>query len=107
MNFVKPFGFNAKKFQFNTCTRFYTNTTGTRWLRTRATPKAGQRIQMPFFDAERFARLLEKEGFSSVQAKTIINALDDVVDERYNGFFALHFNRLIHCIVQSMSPMIW
>lgn len=37
---------------------------------------------MPFFDAERFARLLEKEGFSAAQARTVIQALDDVVDER-------------------------
>ncbi|PHZ08730.1 DUF1640-domain-containing protein [Rhizopus microsporus ATCC 52813] len=36
---------------------------------------------MPYFDAERFARLLEKEGFSAVQANTIIHALDDVVEE--------------------------
>jgi hypothetical protein len=39
---------------------------------------------MPFFDAERFSRLLEKEGFSAAQARTVIQALDDVVDERYN-----------------------
>jgi hypothetical protein len=37
---------------------------------------------MPFFDAERFARLLEKEGFTAGQARTVIQALDDVVDER-------------------------
>lgn len=38
---------------------------------------------MPFFDADRFARLLEREGFSSGQARAVINSLDDVVDERY------------------------
>lgn len=37
---------------------------------------------MPYFDAERFARLLEKEGFSTAQANTVIHALDDVVEER-------------------------
>jgi hypothetical protein len=37
---------------------------------------------MPFFDAERFARLLEMEGFTAGQARTVIQALDDVVDER-------------------------
>jgi hypothetical protein len=37
---------------------------------------------MPYFDAERFARLLEKEGFSTTQANTVIHALDDVVEER-------------------------
>lgn len=84
MNFVIPSGFTAQKFQINAYVRLYTNTTTARWLRTRATPKVGQRLQMPFFDAERFARMLEKEGFSSVQAKTVINALDDVVDERYD-----------------------
>lgn len=40
---------------------------------------------MPFFDADRFARLLEREGFSSGQARAVINSLDDVVDERYLG----------------------
>ncbi|KAI7902952.1 uncharacterized protein BX663DRAFT_531078 [Cokeromyces recurvatus] len=40
-----------------------------------------QRLNIPYFDAERFARLLEKEGFSNSQARTIIHALDDVVDE--------------------------
>lgn len=39
------------------------------------------RNAMPFFDADRFARLLEREGFSSGQARAVINALDDVVDE--------------------------
>lgn len=43
------------------------------------------RNAMPFFDADRFARLLEREGFSSGQARAVINALDDVVDERYYG----------------------
>lgn len=41
------------------------------------------RNAMPFFDADRFARLLEREGFSSGQARAVINSLDDVVDERY------------------------
>ncbi|KAI8089975.1 uncharacterized protein BX664DRAFT_365726 [Halteromyces radiatus] len=36
---------------------------------------------MPYFDSERFASLLEKEGFSASQAKAVINALNDVVDE--------------------------
>ncbi|KAI7853005.1 hypothetical protein BDC45DRAFT_512036 [Circinella umbellata] len=42
-----------------------------------------QRIRqaMPYFDAERFARLLEREGFSAGQARAVINSLDDVVDE--------------------------
>lgn len=68
--------------------RFYNTSkpATTRWLRTRAvTPpinKPGQKLHMPFFDAERFARMLEKEGFSAAQAKTVIQALDDVVDER-------------------------
>ncbi|CDH51982.1 duf1640-domain-containing protein [Lichtheimia corymbifera JMRC:FSU:9682] len=39
------------------------------------------RNAMPFFDADRFARLLEREGFSSGQARAVINSLDDVVDE--------------------------
>ncbi|KAI9485415.1 MAG: hypothetical protein EXX96DRAFT_545016 [Benjaminiella poitrasii] len=38
-------------------------------------------MNMPYFDEERFARLLETEGFSNAQARTIILALDDVVDE--------------------------
>lgn len=66
-----------------TCQRFYTTTqqqhASARWLRTRATPT--KKAPMPFFDAERFARLLEKEGFSAAQARTVIQALDDVVDE--------------------------
>ncbi|KAI8360771.1 hypothetical protein BD560DRAFT_182936 [Blakeslea trispora] len=54
-----------------------------RWLRTKAVAslKLGPKTHVPFFDAERFARLLEGEGFSSTQAKTVIRALDDVVDE--------------------------
>lgn len=61
------------------------STQNARWLRTRASPATGtaKKIQIPFFDAERFARLLEKEGFSAAQARTVIHALDDVVDERY------------------------
>lgn len=61
------------------------STQNARWLRTRASPATGvgRKIQIPFFDAERFARLLEKEGFSAAQARTVIHALDDVVDERY------------------------
>ncbi|KAF7726647.1 hypothetical protein EC973_008520 [Apophysomyces ossiformis] len=39
------------------------------------------RRSMPYFDADRFAKLLEKEGFSSKQARAVITALDDVVDE--------------------------
>lgn len=39
-------------------------------------------LHMPYFDAERFAMLLEKEGFSASQSRAVINALDDVVDER-------------------------
>jgi hypothetical protein len=65
-----------------TNTRLYT--TNARWLRTRATAATVKSHHMPFFDAERFARLLEKEGFSAAQARTVIQALDDVVDERYN-----------------------
>ncbi|ORZ12833.1 hypothetical protein BCR42DRAFT_420058 [Absidia repens] len=38
-------------------------------------------LHMPYFDAERFAMLLEKEGFSASQSRAVINALDDVVDE--------------------------
>ncbi|KAI8339950.1 hypothetical protein BC941DRAFT_419000 [Chlamydoabsidia padenii] len=38
-------------------------------------------LHMPYFDAERFATLLEKEGFSASQSRAVINALDDVVDE--------------------------
>lgn len=106
MNFVRPSGFNAKKFPFSNCTRLYTNITSTRWLRTRATPKIGQKLQIPYFDAERFARLLEKEGFSAVQAKTVINALDDVVDERYDWQFIYFYINLIFCVVPSMSLMI-
>lgn len=60
------------------------STQNARWLRTRASPATGvgRKIQIPFFDAERFARLLEREGFSAAQARTVIHALDDVVDER-------------------------
>ncbi|ORX57028.1 DUF1640-domain-containing protein [Hesseltinella vesiculosa] len=36
---------------------------------------------MPYFDASRFAALLEREGFSASQSKAVINALNDVVDE--------------------------
>ncbi|KAL9537776.1 hypothetical protein MBANPS3_011475 [Mucor bainieri] len=59
------------------------STQSARWLRTRASPATGvgRKIQIPFFDAERFARLLEREGFSAAQARTVIHALDDVVDE--------------------------
>ncbi|KAI8367552.1 uncharacterized protein BYT42DRAFT_617974 [Radiomyces spectabilis] len=56
----------------------------TRGARTKVPSGAStHRIQaaMPFFDAEQFARLLEKEGFSSNQARAVINALNDVVDE--------------------------
>jgi hypothetical protein len=68
------------------CQRFYSTSKqpNARWLRTKATTK---KVPMPFFDAERFARLLEKEGFSSAQAKTVIHALDDVVNERYVCLF--------------------
>ncbi|CAO3590526.1 unnamed protein product [Absidia cylindrospora] len=38
-------------------------------------------LHMPYFDAEQFAMLLEKEGFSASQFRAVINALDDVVDE--------------------------
>lgn len=43
-----------------------------------------QRIQnaIPYFDPERFAQLLEKEGFSARQSRAVIEALDDVVEER-------------------------
>lgn len=60
------------------------------WLATRTLRSNSHgpvnRIQnlTPYFDADRFAQLLEKEGFSAGQAKAVINALDDVVDERYN-----------------------
>lgn len=64
------------------CRQAYNIPTATRWLRTRAAPTKGQRIYMPYFDAERFARMLEKEGFTAGQARTVIHALDDVVDER-------------------------
>ncbi|CEP15191.1 hypothetical protein [Parasitella parasitica] len=59
------------------------STHNARWLRTRASTSTGatKKFQIPFFDAERFARLLEKEGFSATQAKAVIQALDDVVDE--------------------------
>ncbi|KAI8064351.1 hypothetical protein BC940DRAFT_242507 [Gongronella butleri] len=36
---------------------------------------------MPYFDADRFAALLEREGFSGSQSKAVIIALNDVVDE--------------------------
>ncbi|KAG2183015.1 hypothetical protein INT44_005996 [Umbelopsis vinacea] len=36
---------------------------------------------LPNFDAVRFASLLEKEGFSKNQAKAVVSALDDVVEE--------------------------
>lgn len=65
------------------------STQNARWLRTRASLPTGtttRKIQIPFFDAERFARLLEKEGFSEAQARTVIHALDDVVDERYYSY---------------------
>ncbi|KAI9322373.1 hypothetical protein BX666DRAFT_1894231 [Dichotomocladium elegans] len=44
-------------------------------------PRQRIRRALPFFDADQFARLLEREGFSSRQARAVINALDDVVDE--------------------------
>ncbi|CEI87613.1 hypothetical protein CU097_008678 [Rhizopus azygosporus] len=61
--------------------RLYSSINTTRRLRTRAASKPDPKLNMPYFDAERFARLLEKEGFSAVQANTIIHALDDVVEE--------------------------
>ena len=53
-----------------------------------------QRIRqaMPYFDAERFARLLEREGFSAGQARAVINSLDDVVDERFIFRFFFFFS---------------
>ncbi|ORY94175.1 hypothetical protein BCR43DRAFT_495997 [Syncephalastrum racemosum] len=57
------------------------------WLATRTLRSNSHgpvnRIQnlTPYFDADRFAQLLEREGFSASQAKAVINALDDVVDE--------------------------
>lgn len=63
--------------------RFYSSSVhSTRRLRTRASAKPEHKINTPYFDAERFARLLEKEGFSPAQANTVIHALDDVVEER-------------------------
>lgn len=55
----------------------------TRLLRTKATinPKSQLKQHLPFFDAERFSRLLQKEGFSTSQANAVIQALDDVVNE--------------------------
>ncbi|CAO3695629.1 hypothetical protein G6F70_006843 [Rhizopus microsporus] len=61
--------------------RLYSFINTTRRLRTRAASKPDPKLNMPYFDAERFARLLEKEGFSAIQANTIIHALDDVVEE--------------------------
>ncbi|CAO3609801.1 unnamed protein product [Cunninghamella echinulata] len=40
-----------------------------------------QHFDLPYFDTQKFALLLEKEGFSATQAKTVINALNNVVDE--------------------------
>lgn len=56
-----------------------------RYLRSRTdghAQKSRIRAAMPVFDAERFAQLLEREGFSARQARAVISALDDVVDER-------------------------
>ncbi|KAI9271350.1 hypothetical protein BY458DRAFT_509748 [Sporodiniella umbellata] len=62
--------------------RFYSSSIhNTRRLRTRASAKSENKVNTPYFDAERFARLLEKEGFSPAQANTVIHALDDVVEE--------------------------
>jgi hypothetical protein len=61
-------------------------TTTARCLRTKSqTSKSNTpslELHMPYFDAERFATLLEREGFSASQSRAVINALDDVVDER-------------------------
>lgn len=61
-------------------------TTTARYLRTKSqTSKSNTpslELHMPYFDAERFATLLEREGFSASQSRAVINALDDVVDER-------------------------
>ncbi|CAO3689034.1 unnamed protein product [Rhizopus stolonifer] len=68
--------------QTNRYHRFYSSSVhSTRRLRTRASVKPEHKINTPYFDAERFARLLEKEGFSPAQANTVIHALDDVVEE--------------------------
>ncbi|KAL0075832.1 hypothetical protein J3Q64DRAFT_1774342 [Phycomyces blakesleeanus] len=40
-----------------------------------------QKNGLPFFDADQFSNLLIKEGFSPAQSRTVIHALDDVVNE--------------------------
>ncbi|KAI8977552.1 hypothetical protein BDF20DRAFT_574133 [Mycotypha africana] len=59
-----------------------------RYLRTKintSLPLSAQytskKMPIPYFDADRFVALLQKEGFSHAQAKTVVLALDDVVEE--------------------------
>ncbi|KAI8985091.1 hypothetical protein BDB01DRAFT_96323 [Pilobolus umbonatus] len=54
------------------------------YSRTRLYNKIERKADLPYFDDKKFTQLLEKEGFSNVQAKTIMQALDDVVEESTN-----------------------
>lgn len=73
-------------------------------MRTKANTalKLNQKIQVPFFDADRFAQMLEKEGFLSSQSQTVIQALDDVVEERFVVKYSMDHLRLISIVVLIM-----